>query len=294
MILRAADVGELVSSFLTHASEGRVRRVFRSSAYIEAEDEVILLLRGELRSPMTVNLSAADDFGRLLAIDERCDLGMGRLEFGRMTVRTEGANVYHGGLGRDSSIAPLAGSELVRGIVMLRLLYGASQSKLDIVTDGSFRQFIYTVLLPLAEGEMAEAYLPRNYFPLIGIGGGFTPAGDDFVGGFTAAFNHVARTTGRAEIRLPKPELEKRTVPESAALIDYAQRGYVDEELERLIISAFGGRPGFFDNLLQVARRGHTSGIDVSSGVLLSAAVCRDHMTREGAVEKCLSALTNP
>ncbi|MGD0397219.1 MAG: DUF2877 domain-containing protein [Nitrososphaerales archaeon] len=294
MILRAAYVGELVTSLLTHTSEGRVSRVFRSSAYIEAEGEMILLLRGALRSPMTVNLPAAEDFGRLLAIDERCDLGLGRLKFGRMTVRTEGANVYHGGLARDSSIAPLAESELVRGVVMLRLLYGASQSKLDFFTDGSFRRFIRTVLLPLAGGKMAEAYLPRNYLPLIGLGGGFTPAGDDFVGGFAAAFNYVARTTGRAEIRLPKPELEKRTVPESAALIDYAQRGYVDEELERLIISAFGGRPGFFDNLLQVARRGHTSGIDVSSGVLLSAAVCRDSMTREGAVERCLAALANP
>jgi hypothetical protein len=293
MILRAANVGELVSSFLTHRSEGRVRRVFRSSAYIEAEDEVILLLRGELRSPMTVNLWAADDFERLLAIDERCDLGLGRLEFERMTVRTEGASVYRGGLERDSSIAPQAGSELVRGILMLRLLYRASQSTLDIVTDGSFRQFINTVLLPLAEGEMADAYLPRNYFPLIGKGGGFTPAGDDFVGGFAAAFNHVARKTGVREIRLPRNELEKRTVPESAALIDYAQRGYVDEEVERLIISAFGGGPGFFDKLLQVARRGHTSGIDMSSGVVLSAAVCRDRMTREGTLEKCLSALTN-
>jgi hypothetical protein len=294
MILRAAGVGELVSSYLTHASEGRVRRVFHSSAYIEAENEVIVLLRGELRSPITVNLSAAEDFGKLFALDERCDLGMGRLEFGGVTVQTEGANVYHGSLGRDLSIAPLAGSELVKGIEMLRLLHGASQSRLDVVTGNSFRQFIYTVLLPLAEGRRGEAYLPRNYFPLIGTGGGFTPGGDDFVGGFTAAFNHVARTTGRVEIRLPKLELKKRTVPESAALIDYAQRGYVDEEVERLIISAFGGRPGFFDNLLPVARRGHTSGIDLSAGVLLSAAVCRDRMTREGAVERCLGALTNP
>lgn len=292
MILNATDVGELVASLLSRQSEGKVSRVFRNSAYIVAGNELVLLLRGDLRSPMNVNLSASEDLEKLLSVEENCSLVGGEMTFERVTVRTVGAKVYRSGLGAASSVSPVAGSVLAKGIRMLRLLYTAARSEWDIFSDKSFRQFVDSVLSPVAQGEMAEAYRFRNYLPLIGIGGGFTPAGDDFVGGFAATFNHAARMEGSPEILLSRRELAKRTVPESAALIHYAQRGYVDEELEHLIHSAFGGRRGrFFQDLLQVAKRGHTSGIDMSTGVLLSAAAIRDSSRKEGALEKCLEAV---
>ncbi len=292
MILNATDVGELVASLLSRQLEGRVSRVFRNSAYIIAGDELVVLLLGGLRSPMNVNLSASGDLEGLLSVDERCSLVGGEMAFDRVTVRTIGAKVYRAGLGAASSISPVASSVLAKGTRMLRVLYGAARSELDIFSDKSFQQFVESVLSPMAKGEVAGAYRFRNYLPLIGIGGGFTPAGDDFVGGFAATFNHVARTAGSRETLLSRRELAKRTVPESAALIDYAQRGYVDEELEHLIHSTFGGRRGrFFQDLLQVAKRGHTSGIDISTGVLLAAAAISDRSTKEGALDECLEAV---
>jgi len=292
MILKAKSVGELVGRLLRNSSEGRVTRVFSRSAYIEAEGEFVLLLGGKLRSPMTVNLQSTEDVGGVLNVDQRCVFDRERIVAGRLTVRTKGAEVYRSSLSTRPSISPIAKSELVKGTRMLRMLYGASESQLDIVSGPAFKKVVHSVLLPLARGNAAGAREVKNYLPLIGLGGGFTPAGDDLVGGFAATFNHAARVNGDPAILFPQHELDGRTVPESAALLIYAARGYVDEELERLILSAYGERgESFIDYLLGVASRGHTSGIDMSLGVLLCVAALSDSEKGGDALAGCLAAL---
>jgi Protein of unknown function (DUF2877) len=269
-----------------------VSRLFSNSAYIVAGDEMILLLRGELRSPINVNLSAPETLSNLMSAEESCSLAGGEMRFDRITVRIKGARVYRSGLGKASASSPVAGKSLAKGVGILRLLYEASQPGFDLFMGDSFRRFADTVLAPLSRGEPDEAYKFRSYLQLIGLGSGFTPAGDDFVGGFTGALNHVSRKSGGREILFSDRELMGRTVPESAALIRYAQMGYVDEEFERLVISTFGGRRGhLFRDLLQVAKRGHTSGIDMSMGVLIAAAAIRDRASGEKNLERCLRKL---
>lgn len=291
MILRATDVGELASKIISKDSEGRATRRFRNSVYIEVGHEVLLLLDGRLRSPMTINLTPTASFEDLVSVGEQCFFAQREIRFSRLTVETEGAKLYRSNEGPASVISPVDSPTLAKGIVALRVLLEVSESKLAIATSNAFRQALDSVLIPMSKGELAGAYLTVNYMPLIGTGGGFTPAGDDFVAGFTAAFNYMARRNGITEILLPRQELEKRTVRESAVLLDYAQRGLVDEELERLILSSFGNEAGqFFQNLMEVAKRGHTSGIDMSVGVVLAVAAVRDMKTREGSLETCLTA----
>lgn len=295
MILKATSVGELVAPLLPRSSEGRVTRVFNRSAYIEAGRELVLLLSGRLRSPMTVNLPPAQDLGGLLRVDQRGAFASDSIEVGKLTVRTKEAEVYRAGLSTRSSVSPISKSELVKGVGMLRMLYDTSESRINIVSSAGFRKVVRSVMLPLARGNGAGARGVENYLPLIGLGGGFTPAGDDLVGGFAAALNHAARLKGEPLVFFSRSDLAGRTIPESAALLDYAARGYVDEELERLILSAFGERRGsFLDNLLSVASRGHTSGIDMSLGVVLCVAALSDTEKGGGALAGCLSALRNP
>jgi hypothetical protein len=295
LILGATDVGELVAALLSRRSEGRVTRVFRNSVYIVAGDELVLLLHGDLRSPINANLPSSEDLGDLLSVGELCTMSAEEIAFGGVTVRTNGARVYRSDLGATRPISPVTASALAKGVGMLKLLYGAAPSNFNIFSDEAFRKFADSVLIPLAKGDPEVAHRLPHYLPLIGLGGGFTPAGDDFIGGFAATFNHAARVAGDAEILFSPRELAGRTVPESAALIRYAQRGYVDEELAHLITSTFGGRRGrFFGDLLQVAKRGHTSGIDMSMGVLLATAAIRARTTEEGALDKCLKELWVP
>ena len=156
----------------------------------------------------------------------------------------------------------------------------------------AFERFVRSVLKPFARGSLDQAYVFRNYIGLIGNGTGFTPAGDDLVAGFTAAFNRFAKVTGRAAISLPITELRRRTVRESASLVDYAQRGYVDETMERLILSGLGNKPAQFRaELSGLASRGHTSGLDMSLGVLLLVAAAGDYISHGTALESSLGAI---
>jgi len=93
---------------------------------------------------------------------------------------------------------------------------------------------------------------------------------------------------------LPRELVFSRTIPESAAILGYALRGYVDEGMERLVLKTLAGGEGFSDELLGVACRGHTSGIDMALGVLLCEAAMADAKDRGGAFKRCLGVLWKP
>jgi hypothetical protein len=295
MIQEATDVGELVQTLAVRGAEGKVKRIFRSSAYLEAEGGLVLLMRGALRSPMTINIDGGEDFAEVLAVGGRFELNPGRLKSGELEVILNRAKIYKSALGGGQPVSPIAEPEMIRAATMLKLLYAVSDASLDLVEGRALEEFAKTVLRPLAGGRVEPAFKMVNYLQLIGSGTGFTPAGDDFIAGFISAFNHAAAGVGERRISLPVSELSNRTVSESATLLDYAQRGYVDEGLELLILAAFGDRPkAFLDELIVLARRGHTSGLDMSLGVLMAAAAMRDRGKRQGALESTLRELRNP
>lgn len=292
MILRASDIGELVAAQMESAQEGRVTRVFRRSAYVETGEGLILLHQGELRSPMTVNLGAEACLERLIFDGGACVFLGQSMEFEEFSISTGGAGVYKSPLLRSAIVDVLESRELVKGVAMLSLLYDVSPASLDILGSGAFRAFVQRIIRPLGRGDLSQIHLPENYLPLIGLGNGFTPAGDDLVAGYLATFNHAVKSLGIKEILLPRDELLKRTVPESARMLDYTQRGHVDEDLSRLILSAVSDQHDSFEgNLLEVACRGHTSGIDTSLGVMLASASVAEILGRSRASEVVIDAL---
>lgn len=291
MILRATDVGELAAEFLAAGGEGRVTRVFRGSAYIGKGPDVFVVLGGKPRSPMTVNVEESANFERIFDVGELCLLAEGEIRLGRARIETGGGRIYRSRLGKGSEVSPIPVDTLLRGATAVRMLQDVAGEPLQVAAVRSFRDFGH-VLSSASRGKPTGTYDVKSYMPLIGLGGGFTPAGDDLVGGFTAAFNHAARKKGLTEILLPMEELEGRTVPESAALLNYAQRCCVDEEVEDIILSAYQeSRKEFVNALLQVANRGNTSGLYVSIGIILAVAVVVDLAGGEGAVDRCVEAI---
>lgn len=292
MILKARGIGELAAAQMQTASRGKVTRVFRRSAYVETGYGLILLLEGGLRSPMTVNLGSDAGLERLVSVGGQCALGAEEMTFGNFTVARNGASVYRSAILEPSQVEILRSRELVKGAVMLSLLCDVSPPSLSLVGSDAFAKFVGSVVLPLSRGERRSVYRQENYFPLIGFGSGFTPAGDDLVAGYLATFNFVARSLGAEQVLLPWNELERRTVPESARMLEYAQKGHTDEDLSRLILSAASSpHTSFESDLLDVARRGHTSGIDLSLGVLLASASVAGWLGRYGTAKGVIDAL---
>ena len=291
---RASHIGDLAVKILAEGSEGKVTRVFQRSAYVRSGDDFVLLLWGGLRSPMTINIEQDPGKDRAFAVGERCALSRKGIRSGPKFIDVKGAAVHRSALLRGRRVSLPPASELAKGVAMLRSLYGVSKSSPLLPSDSALVTFAKRTLSPLSSGSFDAVYDPDSYLPLIGRGGGFTPAGDDFVGGFVAAFNYLARCRRSKMISLPKDMLFSRTIPESAAILSYALRGYVDEGLEILVIRTLAGDKGFSDELLGVARRGHTSGIDMSLGVILGETAMSDAENRGGALRRCLGVLWKP
>lgn len=292
MILDPTSVGELVRSLAVGGANGGVKRIFRSSAYLDAKEGLILLLRGELRSPMTINLGAGPELLGKLTVGQAFDLRPTALRLGETEIRLDRATTFRSSLLNARPADPIAEDEVVRGATTLKLLYSASEAALGLVKGQAFGEFARAALRPATKGRLDQLHRFSSYSGLIGSGSGFTPAGDDLVAGFTAAFNRFAMGAGAVKISLPLAELRKRTVSESASLVDYAQRGYVDEGLERLILAGLGNDPQQFrGQIIGLADRGHTSGLDMSLGVLLSIAVINDYTRHGRALETSLAAL---
>ncbi len=290
MSLKAASIGELAERVVSRGGRGEVTRVFPRSAYIRSGSDFVLLLRGELRSPVTINLAGGGDRGVVPRAGERCLLQDGAVVLGSGTIEVGGASVFRSPLVDRGTVRLPPAPALRKGVSILRSLYHVTPSGPTLAEDAALRSFAQTALVPFAEGRPGPIYSPRSYSQLVGRGGGFTPAGDDFVGGLLTTFNYVARCRRSRQIPIPRRALA-RTIPESAALVRYAARGHVDERLGKLVQLTVGGGPGFYDELVAVAQRGHTSGIDVSLGVILCEAALAQAEGDAHALADCLDAL---
>jgi hypothetical protein len=144
--------------------------------------------------------------------------------------------------------------------------------------------FVSNGVMPLKRSN-GERQFREAALNIIGLGSGFTPSGDDTLGGFLAAYNSLANVVGRRPVLFGFSLLQERTSWISAKLLDYMQRLIVDEQLYRLVDCAAGAEEDAvvlgFETLLP---RGHTSGIDISVGAILALGLIRDiAFEKEGA-----------
>jgi hypothetical protein len=290
---RATSVGDLAAGFLSSGKCGRVTRVFQSSAYVRSGEDFLLLLWGGLRSPMTINVEGGAATRRI-RVGDRCKLSRKGVALDSVSIDVEGADVFRSALLDRREVSLPGGEQLRKGVTVIRSLYDVSPPGPTLNKDRALKTFAGSMLVPLASGESAGVYSHAGYLPLVGRGGGFTPAGDDFLGGLLATFNFVARCRKSRQIRIPLELLRGKTVPESANVLFHSARGYVDESMERLILRSLDGGRGFSDELIEVAHRGHTSGMDMSLGVLLCEAAVADADSGGGILEDCLDILWRP
>ena len=294
MSQKASSIGNIAAEILSKGYSGEVTRVFQRSTYIRAKRDFILLLWGGPRSPMTVNVEGNTISHGRIRVGERCSLSREEIGLGSLRIDVRGAEVFRSALLRTREITLPGETVLAKGVAMLRSLYDVSLTGPTLASDQSLRTFVWETLVPFANGNSRPIFSPARYLPLIGRGGGFTPAGDDFVGGIITTFNYVARCRRTRQVHIPRALIRSRTVPESAMILSHSARGNVDEGMERLILASTAGSVRFYDELLAVARRGHTSGIDMSLGVMLCEAALAQAEGESGALQKCLDVFWNP
>ncbi|HDJ66646.1 MAG TPA: DUF2877 domain-containing protein [Nitrososphaeria archaeon] len=276
MILKARYIGCLAKKFLTESSKkaGRIRIILPNTFYAEFDGNPIVITRKRGRAPLNINLnqSKGEPFQRIIRPDLRILLKDNILKIGNVMVDLRRVETYECvKLGLDS--LEVSDDELIKASFILSRLYDLVEEKfLIIYRTSQFNDFLIDVVKPFANGFEDAVHDPGPYRKLMGLGQGFTPAGDDFLSGFLATLNASSKAYGFKGFFLNKDDILSSTSWASGMLLYYSQHGYVGEGVSRVIQSLRDG-VGFLDALMDLAKVGHTSGLDLSLGILIASSM---------------------
>jgi Protein of unknown function (DUF2877) len=155
----------------------------------------------------------------------------------------------------------------------------------DKTTEGLLPKFLNSIqeenqegVVDISSGMFTDS-LSRCLLGLCGRGPGFTPAGDDFVGGFLAIINWIRISLKIGPRIIPGLEYRKLTTWTSFKLMECNANGLVDTEIQDLINSiARGDVLQYIESVRLIAKRGHTSGIDFATGATVGLYLAIDSL----------------
>ena len=296
MILKASYIGCLAKRFLTNSPRkiGKIRTILPNTFYVEFDGNPIIVTRKRGRSPLNINLSQdwGESFQRIIRPDSEVQFSGEVLKIGNIVVDLKGVKTYECvELNLDS--LRVSDDELVKASFILSRLYDLVEEKfLLIYKTDQFRDFLTDVVKPFAKGVENAIQNPEPYRKLMGLGQGFTPAGDDFLSGFLATLNALSEVYGFKGFFLRRDEILSSTSWASGMLLYYSQYGYVGEGVSKTIQS-LRDRVGFLDALMDLARVGHTSGLDLSLGILVASSMILDLIKGRDVLSRVMRQFLN-
>lgn len=280
--VKATAIGERSKRILEEGRVGlKVCNVLPSTIYLRSREEMVIVARRGTRSPYTINVSREDaerPFQSIVQIGDPAKMEDSTLRVGKLEIECDAAECYRPGrIPRIKSLGDPHERMIRRGLSSLMILYSMPSAGRPIYEFSGFRRFLEEVIYPLSRGEVRALRDGRSYRTLLGLGSGFTPAGDDFILGFASLVNLLDRALGVPKIVLEDRILFESTSWISAMFLKYAQRGFLDEPLHVMLKSiSEADELGFMNSLLSLARKGHTSGLDTSLGVVTGLASVMD------------------
>ena len=260
---------------------GELVSVFDSAANIKTHDNHLLVITNNtVRSPITMNILQEGDNQSF-----RKYLKFGSVIWGggiKLIVEDEDGGFIVIGLRKSkifkNKLEPLTKRSLSKFRDISEPIF---HSLMKLARPGCLMQPDTTTegLLSVQLGSMARignkidndsefaAFMASILNKLCGRGPGYTPAGDDYITGFLSMFNWAAKSLDFDMIELPRyyAELTSWT---SYKLMEYGKECLCDEEMQSIINSvARGSANEYFKNMGPISHRGHTSGLDLVTGM---------------------------
>ncbi len=298
--LRAKYIGSLAAEALTTGGNsgiiGQVMSTFPNSFYVKAlNGELLFVTNRSLRSPITLNFDSTLRLDQAVKpLDPVYSHGK-EIQVAEISIDLRNVPSFRSKSSVTSQLSPdfTEIGKALRVICFLLNIIDTRQSVLDprgLAHDG-VAHFLEDGVFPLRLSSM-EARFRDAALRIVGLGSGFTPSGDDTLGGFLATYNSLAQAVGRSPIFLEFPTLQEKTSWISAKLVDYMQRLILDEQMRSVIeLAAEGDGDAMVLALETLFARGDTSGIDISVGTIVALSLVRDIAFDEEGTQIITSAL---
>lgn len=119
---------------------------------------------------------------------------------------------------------------------------------------------------------LAKAEGPVPAAPLVGLGQGLTPSGDDFIGGAMMALSHWGPAAMAAALREAIGNIpDGATTPVSASLLRAAAEGFAHEYIHAMLDAIDAGSEREIQQaIVRAATIGHLSGWDTLAGIAIA------------------------
>ncbi len=298
--LQAISIGSRAAQELSsqkHRVVGEITNTFPNSFYLKTVNNTLLLVTNRhVRSPITVNLDSTTHLDRLINPHDQLYVHGQEIRTTRgVTINLQEATVYES----PSMFVGDVNSHFVEISESLRLaafvlgIIDTSRSVLDPKGFGheDVMTFVHDGILSLRSDGSDDSF-QHAAMKIVGLGYGFTPSGDDLLGGYLAAYNSFTGSIKRKSIILDFTELLERTSWISATLLDNMQRLVLDEQLREIFDCAVRGCVDVFVEAIEaLLARGHTSGIDLSTGIILALSLIRDLVFEKKETESIAARL---
>jgi hypothetical protein len=284
-LLQANCIGALAARSLLVGGSGVVGFVvsaFPNSFYVRTiKNDLVFITNRQLKSPITVNLDSAAVIERIVAPLEPVSVDKRNIHMGNTATIQLSATIPDGdgyNLENPSAQQFRLTKEALNLSSTILTIIDTSNSVLDskgLAHEGT-RNFVRTGIITLRDSGRAE-HFSEAAMKIVGLGSGFTPSGDDVLGGFLSTYNSLAHSISRSKVLLDLDLVQKNTTWISAKLLDYMQCQVLDDQVQQLIRSvALGSEDEFILATETLLPRGHTSGIDISVGAILALCLISD------------------
>jgi len=287
----AKQVGALAAQALKSDEEstiGQVIATFPNSFYVKTRtDQLLFITNRSLRSPITVNVEDSGSFTDMIKPLDIVCIHDGRLCSPNLSI--ELANISPEDektvLDNDVHCSKLTeASTLLSTILQIIENAGSVLDPNRPLLHESIGDFVKRAIIPLRNREFHLEFTAAAS-KIIGLGPGFTPSGDDFLLGFLFIYNSLSRNITRIPICLDFTLLAARTNWISAKLLDYAQHLQVDDQLLWLFRSMSDEHADTVKAVETLIPRGHTSGIDIATGVVFGMTIACDIALKQRRTE---------
>lgn len=280
--LVATCIGSIASRSLNENKGpiGTVTNTFPNSFYARMlNDELTFVTNRSLKSPITINIDSQVNFQQLVQPQEQITIDGTEVVVGESaSINLAGAVDY--ATHPVSSVGRVDLAKIREALNMTAMILRILDTKGSVLDESGLTyiatvEFLQNGIVPLRLSDVEQ--LKQAAETLVGLGSGFTPSGDDLLGGFLAAYNSLAEGIGRQRILLDLDMLKSKTSWISAKLLDYMQRLILDEQMQQIIASGVSGNGDELISALEsLVARGHTSGIDIAVGAVLALSAARD------------------
>jgi hypothetical protein len=288
---------------------GDVISVFDTTLNVKTNnDDLLVVTISKVRSPINMNVlpifkekergGGIQGFRGIIDFGTEVKIQKNEMSIGNVIFRLGKCRVFQSALDRLPSANHLSEfmskSDEIFKILKTYSRKGCLLSP-DLTTKGLLSKFLknvhsYRCGYSNAFTATAYAMMSQALLDLCGKGPGYTPSGDDFVAGYLGVFNWISRSLNFNTMNFPSEKFAPLTSWMSSKLIDYSKRNLCDEEIQAMINSiAAGDLNQYISSIVKISRRGHTSGIDIATGMTVALYTVIDDTFETNLIERFFS-----